>query len=500
MSLLKKLAGQTALYGLSSILGRAINFLLVPFYTAVLVPVQFGTITELYAYVAFFNILYLYGMETAYFRFATKDNLTEESVFNQSETTLIFSSLLMSGAVLLLSPLIADGLDYHGHSSYFILLGTILAIDSMLAIPFARLRLQNKAGVFATAKLFNILVNVGFNIFFLVFCKKIAAGEQLPSLKPLIQSFYSEEHVVEYILLANLIASFLTIFFLLKTFKGFKIDFNWERLKPMLVYSIPMLFIGLAGMVDEMLSRIILKYVLPDGFYPNRTNLEALGIFGACYRLSMFMTLAVQSFRYASDPFFFSQAKDKNAPELFATVMKWFVIACAFLYVVVSCNLSLFEKILRGEIFREGILVVPVLLMANLFLGIYYNLSIWYKLTDKTQLGTLISIFGAAITITANFILIPFFGYMGSAVTTLICYFLMSTISYLWGKKYFPVPYKLGSALFYLTFAVILSILALSYPFGKGSIMSYGFQVILLGTYLFVVFLIERKQMNFKAS
>jgi len=500
MSLLKKLAGQTALYGLSSILGRAINFLLVPFYTAVLAPVQFGTITELYAYVAFFNIIYLYGMETAYFRFATKENNIEASVFNQSETTLIFSSLLFSGVLLLLSPVIANGLEYHGHSMYFILLGLILAIDSMMAIPFARLRLQNKAGLFATAKLFNILVNVGSNIFLLVFCKKIADGELYPSLRPFILSFYSEEYFVEYILTSNLLASFLTFFFLLKTFKGFKIDFNWERLKPMLVYAVPMLFIGLAGMVDEMLSRIILKYVLPEGFYPNRTNLEALGIFGACYRLSMFMTLAVQSFRYASDPFFFSQAKDKNAPELFATVMKWFVIVCAFLYVVVSCNLSLFEKILRNEIYREGILVVPVLLMANLFLGVYYNLSIWYKLTDKTQLGTWISLLGAAITIIANLILIPFFGYMGSAVTTLICYFIMSLISYIWGQKYFPVPYKIGSALFYLTFAVILSILALSYPFGKGSMMSYGFQLMLLGIYLFVVFLIERKQMNFKAS
>jgi O-antigen/teichoic acid export membrane protein len=498
VSVLKKLLGQTALYGLSSIVGRALNFLLVPFYTAVLLPAEFGAVTELYAYVAFLNILYLYGMETTYFRFANKEGYTEKEIFSNSLSSIILSSLLLSGILILLSDPLARILKYPGKEDYFIWLGLILCIDSFSAIPFARLRLEKKAGQFAFAKIFNISINIGFNLFFLVFCKKVTEGSMLPGLKDYVSMIYNPYWSVEYILISNFLASAFTLPLLWRSFIGFTIRINRAVIKPMLIYSYPLMFMGFAGMIDEMLSRIILKYVLPEGFYPNRTNLEALGIFGACYRLSMFMTLAVQAFRYAADPFFFSQARDKNAPELFAKVMKWFIISGCLIFLFVSANLSLFGLILRNPVFREGILVVPVLLMANLFLGIYYNLSIWYKLTDKTQMGLMISLGGAVITILFNFILIPYAGYMGSAITTLICYFLMSLASLILGQKHFPVPYNLGSAFAYISASVILAACALYYPFGQGTLPAYAFQLLLVIIFILFVLFNERKSLKLK--
>jgi O-antigen/teichoic acid export membrane protein len=502
MSLLKKLAGQTALYGLSSILGRMINFLLVPILTNgdALTAGEFGTMTELYADIAFLNILYLYGMETTYFRFATKQNLTEEQAYNNSLSSLLLSSLFLSGVLILFSTPIAHALKFEGKGSYYIMMGSILGLDAIAAIPFARLRLEEKAGKFAFVKIVNILTNVFFTLFFLVFCKEIYLGKALPSMLPFVKSFYNPNLGVEYVLLSNLIASFITVLLLTKSFLRFKFTINFTTLKPMLAYSSPLMFMGFAGMIDEMASRKLLKYLLPEGFYGNITNLEALGIFGACYRLSMFMSIAVQAFRYAADPFFFSQSKDKNAPELYANVMKWFIIAGAFIFLGVGANLSIVKYFLQSEIFRKGIIVVPVLLMANLFSGIYYNLSVWYKLTDKTQYGLYITLIGATITILFNILLVPTLGYMGSALTTLICYFSISTISFVLGQKYYPIPYNLISALGYILLATVLVVLALTYPFGQGTILSYAFQMILLLLYLAFVFFFERKNLNFKKS
>jgi O-antigen/teichoic acid export membrane protein len=499
MSLLKKLAGQTALYGLSSIIGRTINFFLIFIYSneRVMSSSDLGAMTELYADIAFLNILYLYGMETTYFRFASKQNVLEKNVFNNSLSSLLSSSLFFSALIILFSSQIADVYQYPGKASYFILMASIMAFDSIAAIPFARLRLEEKAGRFAFIKLTNILVNIFFVFFFLLFCKSIYTGDFMPSLKPLINKFYDPSLTVEYILTANLIASFATLLLLSKYFIPFQYKINWEALKPMLVYAAPLMFMGFAGMIDEMLSRKVLKYLLPENFYPGLTSQQALGIFGACYRLSMFMSIAVQAFRYAADPFFFSQSQNKNAPETYAKVMKWFIIVAAFIFLAVSANLSIVKYFLRSEIYWQGLMVVPVLLLANLFSGIYYNLSFWYKLTDKTQYGLYITVAGAIITIIFNILLIPYFGYMGSAVTTLICYFSISAISFYLGQKYYPVPYNILSAFAYIILSIILSAVALSYPFKEDTLLSYGFQFFLCLIYLFIVFLAERKNLNF---
>ena len=460
MSVFRKLAGQAATYGISSILGRVINFLLVPFYTNPSLTginlEDFGIYTELYANMAFLNIIYLFGLETTFFRFSTKENLDNEKVYSSIESTLLITSSILSFLLISTSGPISGLLGYADKQSYIVMLAVILFIDAVVAIPFARLRLENKATKFASLKLSNILLNVFFNLFFLLFCRKVYLGETAQSLKPFVDLIYIPGFEVGYIILSNLLANALQIPFLTSQFRKLRFQFNLSYLKPIYKYSYPLMFMGLAGMANEVLDRILLRIVLPDNFYAHLSTIEAIGVYGACYKLSMFMSLTIQAFRYAAEPFFFNQAKDKNAPGQFAAIMKYFIIFCTLIYVLVSCNLSFFGQILRDPVFRQGLNIVPFLLLANLFLGIYINLSIWYKLTDKTYAGTVITFTGAVITITANLLLIPVFGYMGAAVTTLICYIGMAVIAYFWGQKHFPVPYDIRSAFFYLMLSSML--------------------------------------------
>jgi O-antigen/teichoic acid export membrane protein len=440
----KKLLSQTALYGLSSMVGRALNYLLVPFYTQIFAPEAFGVFTELYAYIAFLNIVFTYGMETAYFRFATKDALQKDDIYNVSLSAIFTSSLMLSSLLIIFSQPIANALNYP-HQAYLISwIAAILAIDAIVAIPFAKLRLEGKAAHFAIAKLTNIILNIALNYFLLVY---------MPKYYP--ESYFGKIDV-GYIFLANLIANAMLVPILYQSFLTFRFKLDLSILKPMLKYAYPLMFMGIAGMINEVLDRILLKQLLPDNFYPGISTLAAVGIYGACYKLSIFMSLAIQAFRYASEPFFFSRARDKNAPELYAKVMHWFIIVCVLIFVVISINLPTLKYILRQEIFRTGLEVVPVLLLANLFLGIYYNLSVWYKLTDKTYFGTILTVIGAIITLLSLFILIPKIGYLGAAYATLICYASIAFISYYFGNKHFPVPYKTGSAMMYILSGCIL--------------------------------------------
>jgi len=451
MSLLKKLAGQTALYGLSSMIGRAINFLLVPVYTSLLLPAEYGIVTELYAYAAFFNILYLFGMETTYFRFANKKDADESHIFNHVNTQVLFGGLIISAIIFLVTPKIAAHLsignvektaaDFTAYIYYIVL---ILFTDAALSIAFARLRMRNKAFWFASIKLMNIGVTVLLNVILLWGIPLLLVSNSISEeTKQFILRWYDPNDLVSYIFISNLVANLLQLPFLLKAFSGFKFVWDTYLYKPMLVYALPLMVMGLAGMVNEMLDRLILRELLPDDFYPGSSKLHALGVYGACYKLSMFMTLAIQAFRYAAEPFFFSRAADKNSPQLFADIMKWFVLVCLLIFLGVSLNMDLVKHFLGGDAYWEGLAIVPVLLLANLFLGVYYNLAIWFKLTDKTYWGIYISLFGAAVTIIGNIVLIPLLGYMGAAYVTLFCYASMAIGSYLLGHKYYPIPYQI---------------------------------------------------------
>jgi O-antigen/teichoic acid export membrane protein len=430
MSALKKLASETAIYGLSSIVGRFLNYLLVPFYTYVFLPAEYGVVTELYAYAAFLNVVFTFGMETTFFRFCNKEGADKTQVYITIQSLLLLSTLFFCLAGFVFASPIAAWLKYPSQSGLIVYLLSIIAIDTLLALSFAKLRQAGRAKKFAFVKLLNIVLNIGLNIFLLV-------------LLPQWNAHFKPD--VSMVLLANLLANLVQVVFFASDLKLlFQFSISWPSVKPFLIYGLPLMLMGLAGMVNEVLDRIVLKFLLPEGFYAGLSNLAAVGVYGACYKLSIFMSLGIQAFRYASEPFFFAKSKDKNSPQLYASVMHWFVLVCCGVLLFISLNLDWIQFLLRQPEYREGLVVVPVLLAANLFLGIYYNLSIWYKLTDKTNYGMWISMGGAVVTLVLNVLLVPYFGYVGSAWATLACYLLMALASYVLGQKYFPVPYRLG--------------------------------------------------------
>lgn len=460
MSQLKKLASQTAVYGISSILGKTINFLLLPIYTAYLDKAALGSFTAIYAFIAFLNIVFTYGMETTYFRYATGKGLDPQKVYSQIQSLLITSSLSLGALLYFSAAPISNWLGYAGQSHLFKWTAWILAIDAVMAIPYAKLRKENKAFRFAITKLGNILLNVGFNIFFIVFCFHVWNGDLLAGLKPLIDGFYRPDWGVDYILLANLLANAAMVPIVFKLAGKFSFQIDREFLAPMWHYSIPLLFMGLAGVTNEVFSRGFFEYVLPENFYPGLSSREAGGVFGANFRLAILMNLVIQAFKYAAEPFFFNQSTDKNSPELFAKVMHAFVVFCTILMIVISVNLDWIGPLfLRSSGYMEGLFIVPVLLLGYLFLGIYFNLSIWFKLTDQTKYSFYLTLLGAIVTIFVIFLLVPIWGYLGAALSTLLCYAVMTAVCYYLGQKHFPIPYQTKKDLLFILMAFALSYL-----------------------------------------
>jgi O-antigen/teichoic acid export membrane protein len=492
VSQIRALAGDTVWYGLSSIIGRVIFYVLTPLYTTVFLPGEYGVVTEMYAYAAFFNVLYMYSMETAYFRFASKHKEKSDEYFNLCVSSLITTSFITSGLLIFFAKPIMSMIGYEGKEQIVYWLAAVMAIDSIYAIPFAKLRLAGKAKKFAFIRLSNVIIAVLLNLFFLVLCDGIVQGKFLQDFESVASSVYVEDFNIKYVFLSNLIANSLFVFFLSDQFKGFKYHFDFSKFKPVLFYGFPLVLMGIAGTVNEMLSRTLLRHWLPENFYPDTTNLAALGIFGACYKLSVFMMLGTQAFRYAAEPFFFSKADQADSPQLFSKVMKGFVIFNCLVFLGVCVNLEpLGILFLRNPVYREGLHIVPFLLLGYLFMGIYYNLSVWFKVTDKTMYGAVITGLGACITIVANFLLIPILGYLGSAITTLATYFFMATLCYLLGQKYYPIAYKVKNGLYYIFISSILTYGA--YTMELGSLLpNIIFRNIAIIVFLVVVYFSER--------
>jgi len=496
MSQLKKLAGQTAVYGISSILGKTINFLLLPIYTYYLDKEALGSFTAIYAIIAFLNIVFTYGMETTYFRFATGKGLEPQKVYDQIQSLLITSSLTIGAFIYWSADPIASALGYEGQAHLFRWMAWILAIDAVLAIPYAKLRKENKALAFALTKLGNILLNVGFNVFFIVFCVHVWQGDIFAGLKPFIDSFYKVEWGVDYILLANLLANALMVPVLFKISGKFSFGIDRSFIQPMWHYAVPLLFMGLAGVTNEVFSRGLFEYVLPEGFYQGLNAREAGGVFGANFKLAIFMNLVIQAFKYAAEPFFFNQSTKKNSPQLFAKVMHAFVIFCSTLMIVISVNLDILGALfLRGEGYSAGLHIVPVLLFGYLFLGIYFNLSIWFKLTDQTKYSFYITLLGALVTVLVIFVFVPSYGYMGAALSTLACYLVMSLVCYLYGQKYFYIPYQTGRDLFYLFLAFGLSYIGFYLEFDV-TVIQFILKNGLVIIFLLVVLFLEREKLE----
>ena len=444
---IKQLAKDTLLYGLSSVIGRILNYLLVPFYTSIFSPADYGLLTEWYTYAALLQVIYMYGMETAYFRFARHESAASDLAIS----ALLVSSLVFSSLLVFFATPIVTILAQPGCERYVYILVSILVVDTILIIPLAQIRFRNRAIFFVSIKLLQIGLNIGFNFVLLYGCAHIYTGIYAVDLRPYIASWYDPTKSVDYVFIANLVANAVALPILSKSLLRVKFQVSWQQLRPMLVYAWPLLLMGLAGTINEMLGRAMLRHWLPPGFYPNQSSEAILGIFGACYKLSAFMLISIQAFRYAADPFFFAQAHTRNATILFSTVMRWFVLGACFILFAVSTNLDLLGRLLlRRVAYREALDIVPYLMLGYLFLGMYYNFSVWFKLTDKTKYGTQLASIGAAVTIVLNIVLIPRVGYWGSVWASIASYATMSLFCYYWGQKYYPIPYQISHLLFYI--------------------------------------------------
>ncbi len=476
MNPLRQLISQTAIYGLSSIVGRFLNYLLVPLYTYTFNAGEYGVVSELYAYAGFFAVLLAFGLETGYFRFRQKSEYDADAVYQNAQSFLTFANLLFVSAVWWWLQPLSNWLRYPDHPDYLLWFACILALDAITALPFARLRAENRAWRFAGIKMAEIFLTIALNLFFLLACPKLVTVWPDSTLA----TVYDPQLGVGYIFISNLIASVFKCLLLLPQLKGIPLRFDSHILGPMGRYSLPMVVIGFAGMVNEMLDRAILKVLLP---YDLATNLKMLGIYGACYKLSVLMTLFVQAFRYAGEPFFFSYAGRADAKRAYALVMQYFVMAGVFIFLLVMLYIDLFKYFI-GEEFRAGLPVVPILLLANLCFGIYVNLSVWYKLSDRTGLGAWVSLAGAGLTIVLNILWIPRWGYMGSAWATLACYFFMVCLSWLLGRHYYPVTYPLGKIVTYLG-------LGLGLYFGNRYLLAvYAWNVWITGTLGLLIYLL----------
>lgn len=442
---IKQLFGQTAVYGLGIVLPRLLNYLLLtPFYTRIFERAAYGIITELYAYVVFLLVILTYGMETGYFRYASKAQ-NKNQVYSTVLGSLLLSSFLFILLGLFASGPISGALGYEQHPEYIRWLAIIVGIDALTTIPFARIRLRNQPMKYALIRIIEVMINIGLNLFFLLYCPRHSDAAWLSYL-------YNEEIGVGYVLISNLMASSVKLLLLLPDIlAATRSRFNYPLFRQVLGYSYPLLIAGLAGTVNEALDRILLKHLIPLDLNP----MEQLGIYGANYKLAVLMTLFVQMFKYAAEPFFFSKSEESNAKSLYADVMQFFILAGLFIFLLVNLYLDYFILFI-GSDFREGVQIVPVVLLANLVMGIFFNLSIWYKLTNRTRYGAALVLLGALITVLINALFIPKYGYLASAWAHLICYSTMVVLSYLWSRKHYAIPYRVGRIMAYMGAALLI--------------------------------------------
>lgn len=486
---LKNLAGQTAIYGLTTIIGRLLTWFLVPIYigAAKFSTDQYGIITEMYSYVAFLVVFLTYGMETAYFRFSTQKDEDKKKVYTTIVSSLFVTSFLFIALAFIFNQSIADWLKYPNNKEFVTWFAIIVGLDAVSSIPMAKLRAENKATKFVIANFANIIVFVGLNLFFLAYCRPIhAAGKT----NWIIDIFYNPNIGVGYVFISNLIASITKFVILLPEMLVAKYGFEIRLLKKMFIYALPLLIFGLAGIVNETIDRIMLKRMLFDVLGEKET-LSQIGIYGACYKVSIIITLFIQAFRYAAEPFFFAQEKEKDAKETYSKVMTYFVIVCATIFIGVMLFIDIVKYFIPNESFWEGLHVVPILMFANICLGIYYNQSIWYKLSGKTKYGAYIGIFGAIVTVALNFVWIPVYGYVGSAWATLICYFSMMLLSFILSRKHYPIKYDLPKIFFYLGMAFGLYFLS-AYIDVTAGIIKYVVHSLMLIGFAIIIYLIER--------
>ncbi len=440
----KKLAGQTAIYGLGTMVPRLLNYLLVPLYTRVFVPEVYGQHTVLYAYIALMLALLTYGMETTFFRHGKGEQFGK--VYGNIMTCLLSTTLLFVVLLVALLPIVSDWVGFGDVSTYVLLTGLVVAADTVAAVPFCLLRQQNQAKRFSLLKIVNVSVNIALNLFFLLVIPETATQWANAWFSP-------QAGLLTWVFVSNLIASLVTLLMLWPQLRLIKLQWDSKLMRRLLGYAIPILLINIIGMVNEVADKLILRAMLDE-----EVATRQVGIYGANYKLAVLMTIFVQMFRFACEPFFFARAEDKNSPKLFADIMTLFVICGLAIFLCITLFLDLFGNIIGNSdsTYREGLGIVPIVLLANLMYGVVYNLGMWYKLSDRTGAGTVITAIGAVVTLLCLFLLVPVIGYWGAACAHLGCYFVMMIVSYLWGQKVYPIPYNVKRIAAYTFLALLL--------------------------------------------
>ena len=492
MSLIKKLAGETAIYGVSNVLNRLLNYIIVtPYLTRVFNndTEEYGIHGMMYAFAALLMVLFTYGMETAFFRFGNKAEQRNQ-VFSTASISLFFTTFLLGGLLIFFAEPIAIWLDTSDQAAedsiYVIFFVLIVSFDALSAIPFARLRLENRPIRFAVLKAINIIINAAAIFFFLEGCPwLIEQGYEWG------HTFYDSDRKLDYVFIANLIASACTLLLLLPIYFKIPLRFDAAIWKKMLWYALPLIVVGVAGMINQLADRILIPKLLTGTPEENRAQ---LGIYNASVKIAVLISLFTQAFKFAAEPFFFRHSDRTDSKIIYAQVGQAFALVGSLAFLGLLLYLDLFQFLIASN-FREGLVIAPVMLLAYLFLGLYFNFSIWYKLTDKTYIGAYISIGGAVISLSLNFLLIPRIGYMGAAWAAFSCFLFMAIVSYLIGKAYYPVPYPIGKMVLYILLSVgVWWISELLRPMVNESLV----QLLLLNTglllfYLASIALVERK-------
>lgn len=487
---IKKLAGQTVWYGASSIAARFLNYLLTPYLTGVLAVSGYGEMSLVYAAIPFLNVIFTYGIETAYFRFSAKEGFKKD-IYSTSSISIFISTIILTALLLLSHTTVAHWLRLDDRPELITYSALIIGFDTLATLPFAKLRQEGKPRKFAMIRIISIAVTIALTYFFISVCPKLIA--QNPA--GLLAKYYVNNYGVGYVIIANLIGSFITLLLLSKELFAFAWKFNATVWKQIMIYSLPLIIAGFGGMINETFDRIMLGWWAPVGTVEAAKN--EVAIYSGCYKLSILISLFIQAFRMGAEPFFFKQSEGENPQRTYARVMKFFVITITVMFLVVALYLDIWKYFLGKKVYWTGLKVVPVLLLANMFLGIYYNLSIWYKLTHKTIAGAYITLTGAVITLAINFIFIPYYSYMACAWATFFCYGSMMVISFIWGQKEYRIPYAWKKLCGYITIAVMLFLIhRMIIYFFDARAVNFTTATFLLLIYLWFVTSIERKEFS----
>lgn len=486
MANVRSLAKDTAIYGMSSIIGRFLNWLLVPLYTRLFLPDEYGVVTYVYAAVALALVVLTYGMETGFFRFANHERWSDpQQVYSTSLISLATTSTAFCVLFFLFRHPLSEALQCGAHTSYAVMMAITVALDAFTALPFCYLRYRKRPLRFAILKLLGIALNIGFNLFFLIICPWLM--KHAPAS---VEWFYVPGYGIGYIFLSNLLSSALTLLVLMPDLTGFRWSFSGTLWREMIRYSAPLLVLGVVGVMNQTVGTLIFPYLYPGDAEAARAQ---LGIYSANYKIAIVLVMFIQAFRFAYEPFIFAQSKEKgeSGRQSYADAMKFFIILTLFIFLAVMFYLDIVKILIQAK-YWEGLKIVPILMLGEFFFGIHFNLSLWYKLSDRTAWGAWFSLIGLTVTIAVNIAMVPSMGYVGCAWAAFLCYLVMMVVSYFLGQHYYPIPYPMRRIGVYIAVAAAAYITGIYVVRSNVTAVDYGVRALILGAYVAFVCRHER--------